>query len=134
MEGIYFGILLCSIAFFIAVIYLSVMLRRVANVTTTLGNSLKGVERQLEYITPELIKNIKESEKTVDELSENLAATDSLFQTADNVGKSIDNLNGTYQQYKEKITDEEFKKQRDAVVEAIKWGEAANQIISKWKK
>mgnify|MGYP001397549720 CR=1 FL=1 len=134
MEGIYFGILLCSIAFFVAVIYLSVMLRRVANVTITLGNSLKGVERQLEYITPELINNIKESEKTVDELSENLAATDSLFQTVDNVGESIDNLNITYQKYKEKVTDEEFKKQRDAVVEAIKWGEAANQIISKWKK
>ncbi|RLL39947.1 DUF948 domain-containing protein [Oceanobacillus piezotolerans] len=134
MEVIYFGILLCSIAFFIAVIYLSIVLRRVADVTRSLGYTLKDVEKQFNYITPALIQTIRETEKTVDEMGANLKATDSVFDSIHQVGESINNVNQTFKQYSDNMTEESFRKQIKPFVEGIRWGEAVLQVYSKWKK
>ncbi|WP_068677052.1 DUF948 domain-containing protein [Oceanobacillus sp. Castelsardo] len=134
MEIIYFGILLCSIAFFIAAIYISITLKRLANVTSSLGETLRDVEKQFEYITPQLTKTIQEVHTTIDEISEDMKVTDSVFETVENVGNSINSINDTYKVYKDKITDEKIKKQLRPTVEAIKWGEAAMQVIKKWKR
>jgi uncharacterized protein YoxC len=134
VEIIYFGILLCSIAFFIAAIYISITLKRLANVTSSLGETLIDVEKQFEYITPQLTKTIQEVHTTIDEISEDMKATDSVFETVENVGNSINSINDTYKSYKDKMTDEEIKKQLRPTIEAIKWGEAALQVIKKWKR
>ncbi|WP_179151974.1 DUF948 domain-containing protein [Oceanobacillus senegalensis] len=133
MEIVYFGILICSIAFFISAIYISVFLKRLTDVTRSLGYTLKDVEEQFGYITPQLMTTIKEAQQTVDELEENMNATDSVFDSVDNVGKSINSLNDTYKNYKEKITDEQFQKQLKPTVELIKWGEALTQVFKKTK-
>ncbi|MFD1850663.1 DUF948 domain-containing protein [Oceanobacillus bengalensis] len=134
MEAIYIGILLCSIAFFVAVIYISLVLKRVATVTRSLGTTLKEVERQFGYVTPELINTLKETNKILDEMGENIKATDSVFDSVHNVGKSINTLNSTYKNYQEKVSGDQFKKQIKQVVEGVKWGEAVTQVFSKWKK
>ncbi|RKQ32279.1 DUF948 domain-containing protein [Oceanobacillus halophilus] len=134
MEIIYFGILLCSIAFFIAVIYISIVLKHLADVTRSLGYTLKDVEEQFSYITPQLMNTLKEANKTVDELEENIKATDSLFDSVHNVGESINSLNKSYKNYKDQVTDEQFQKQLKPAIEGIKWGEALTQILTKWKK
>jgi len=134
VEIIYFGILLCSIAFFIAAIYISITLKRLANVTSSLGETMRDVEKQFEYITPQLTKTIQEVHTTIDEISEDMKATDSVFETIGNVGNSINSINDTYKVYKDGITDEKIKKQLRPTVEAIKWGEAAMQVLKKWKR
>jgi len=63
-----------------------------------------------------------------------MKATDSVFETIGNVGNSINSINDTYRVYKDGITDEKIKKQLRPTVEAIKWGEAAVQVIKKWKR
>ncbi|WP_197046762.1 DUF948 domain-containing protein [Oceanobacillus salinisoli] len=134
MGIIYFGILLCSIAFLIAVIYISIVLKRLADVTRSIGTTLKDVEKQFEYITPQLTDTIKEVHKTVDEMSGNIEATESLFDSVENVGQSINSINETYNSYKDKLTNEQFQKQLRPAIEGIKWGEAVSQIFKKWKK
>jgi len=61
----------------------------VANVTKSLGTTLKEVEQKLQYITPQLSSSIRETSKLVDDTGEKMKATDSIFDSIDNVGKSF---------------------------------------------
>jgi len=65
MEAVSLGILLCSIAFAIVVIYLSFVLNRVANVTKTLGTTVKAAEEQIGKVLPQLHQTLQESRVTV---------------------------------------------------------------------
>lgn len=96
MEIFYVSILFVSIAFAIVAIYLSFVLKRVANMVKTLGTSLGELERELEYMTPHLTKTLNESSKLVDDIREKINATDSVFDSAENVGKSVISLNEVY--------------------------------------
>ncbi|RDW21903.1 DUF948 domain-containing protein [Oceanobacillus arenosus] len=134
MEIIYLAILLCAIGFAIAAIYISFVLKRVADVTKTLGTTLKEVEQQLQTITPQLSISIKETAKLVDDTGEKMKATDSIFDSIDNVGKSIYTLTEAYKTSTAKLNDEQFQQSLKPIVEMLKWSEVVSQVFSKWKK
>ena len=131
MEAVSLGILLCSIAFAIVVIYLSFVLNRVANVTKTLGTTVKAAEEQIGKVLPRLHQTLQESRVTVNELENHLHTADHLVDTVHNVGKSVQHLNEAYAQYKQSVSEEAFQSQIKSVVEGIKWGEAVDQVVSK---
>ncbi|RDW18623.1 DUF948 domain-containing protein [Oceanobacillus chungangensis] len=134
MEIIYLAILLCSIGFAIAAIYISLVLKRVADVTKSLGTTLKEVEQQLRYITPQLSSSIRETAKLVDDTGEKMKATDSIFDSIDNVGKSVQSLTEAYKTSTAKLNNEQFQESLKPIVEVLKWSEAVSQVFSKWKK
>lgn len=131
MEAVSLGILLCSIAFAIVVIYLSFMLKRVADVTRTLGTSVKFAEQQILEVLPELHQTLRETRVTVDELETHVHTADQLVDTVHNAGKSMQHLNEAYSQYRQSVSEESFQNQIKSVIEGIKWGEAVNQVVTK---
>lgn len=133
MGIIYLGILLCSIAFAIVAIYLSIVLKRVANTVTSLGTSLGELEKELENITPQITETLQESNKLIDDISEKVRATDSVFDSADNVGISINTLNEAYKDKSKSLSDVELEQKMKPFVEGITWSEALVQLIGKWK-
>lgn len=134
MGMIYLGILLCSIAFAIAVIYISFVLKRLSNTIGSMGKTLGEVEKELQYITPQLKQTIREADKAVDDMAEKVKATDGLFDSIGDVGVSIDSLNQAYDNSIKKLSPEQFEKKTKPFVEGIKWSEAALFLYSKWKK
>ncbi|MEC5425982.1 DUF948 domain-containing protein [Virgibacillus sp. C22-A2] len=132
MEIVYFSTLLIAIAFTIVVIYIALLLHRISGVINTLGSTLGEVEKELDNITPQLRQAVKETEIMVDDMEDKLKSTDSFFDTAENVGTSINTLNSTYSN--QKLSTEQFEKKIQPFVEGITWSEAAFQLYSKWKQ
>ncbi|PAV27860.1 general stress protein [Virgibacillus profundi] len=134
MGIIYLTCLLLAIAFVIIVIYAALVLKRISDTMRTLGKTLGEVETELQHITPELRKTVQETENIVDDMSDKLKATDSLFDTMENVGVSVNAVNQVYDRNSKKLSDEEFDSKMKPVIEGIKWSEAAFLLYSKWKK
>jgi len=130
MGIIYLAILLCSIGFAIATIYLAFILKRITAITKSLGKTLKEVEQQLHYITPQLNVSLKETAKLVDDTGEKLKATDSIFDSIDNVGTSVNTVSALFRKNADKLDEEQFQR----IAEGIKWSEVVFQVLSKWKK
>jgi len=131
MELIYLAILFVSIAFAITVVYLSVLLHRITNMMKTLGNSLDHVEGKMTDLTPSLRKSLQETGVLVDDVQEKLTATDSVFDSIENMGKSVHNLNEAYQMNSDQVSDEQFKQKVKPFLKGIKWSEAAFQLFKK---
>src|SRR5699024_3733997 len=135
MEGIiYFAILLCSIAFAIIAIYISLLLKRVSDSMKTVGNTFEKVEKQLRHITPQLKESLSETGKLIYDANEKLEATDTLFDTVENLGTSVHSINKVYTTKRSRTSDEEIFKRAQPFIEGIKWSEAAVQLYSKWKR
>ncbi|WP_249872593.1 DUF948 domain-containing protein [Oceanobacillus saliphilus] len=133
MDIIYVGILLCSIAFAIVVIYICLVLNRMTKTMKSLGTTMGEMEKELEYITPQLTQSVREADKLVDDISEKMRATDSLFDSFEDVGTTINSLNEVYKKQNQAITDMELEQKMKPFVGGITWSEAAVQIYSKWK-
>lgn len=133
MDIIYLGILLCSIAFAIVVIYISLVLKRLSNTMRSLGVSLGELEKELGYITPQLTQTIRESDKLVDDIREKIRATDDLFESVEDVGVTVNSLNEVYTEKSKALSDVELERKMKPFVEGITWSEAAVQLYAKWK-
>lgn len=134
MDVVYLGILLVSIAFAIVAVYICLVLRRVADTLYSLGHSLGEVEEKLQHITPQLEESVKETGRTVDDISDKMHATDSFFESLDHVGSSANAFNDYYQSKTEKLSDVKLQKKMTPFIEGMKWSEAAMRLYSKWKK
>ncbi|UJL46591.1 DUF948 domain-containing protein [Virgibacillus sp. NKC19-16] len=134
MGVIYLGILFCSIAFAVVVVYICLVLKRVSTTMEALGTTLGEVEKKFESITPEIKSTVQATEEMVDDMEVKLKATDSLFDTMENVGSSVNSMNHVYKQNREKLTNKEFRRKLTPFIEGIKWSEAAFLLYSKWKK
>ncbi|MFC4025598.1 DUF948 domain-containing protein [Oceanobacillus longus] len=133
MDIIYVGVLLCSIAFAIVVIYISLVLKRLADTMKSLGTSVGELEKELNYITPQLTQTVRETDKLVDDIGEKIRATDSLFDSVEEIGVTVNSLNEVYSQKSKGLSDVELEKKMKPFVGGITWSEAAVQIYSKWK-
>jgi len=130
MEIISIGILLIAIAFAIAVVYLSLVLYRLSRTMRTLSKNMGEAERQMQYITPELTQTMKETEDLVDDLQEKITASESIVDSAEDMGKSLNAFNEIYQEYSKAMTDEAMMKKIKPFVSGMQWSEAAFQLFS----
>ena len=128
------GILLCSIAFAMVVIYICFILKRISNTLGTMGRNLNEVEKEIQYITPQLKQSIRETDKLIDDVDEKLEATDSVFDSIENTGISLQSLNQAYANSVKQLSDEQLRKQAKPFVVGIKWSVAAFYLYAKWKK
>ncbi|WP_087975102.1 DUF948 domain-containing protein [Oceanobacillus rekensis] len=133
MDIIYLGILLCSIAFAIVVIYISLVLKRLADTMKSLGTSMGELEKELEYITPQLTETVRETDKLVDDIGEKVRATDDLFDSVEDIGVTVNSLNEVYSEKSKTLSDVELEKKMKPFVGGITWSEAAVQLYTKWK-
>ncbi|WP_337018288.1 DUF948 domain-containing protein [Oceanobacillus massiliensis] len=133
MDILYLGILLCSIAFAIVAIYISMVLKRLTDTLKSLGSSMGELEREMEYITPQLTQTVRESDKLIDDISDKIKATDSLFDSAENIGASVNTLNEVYSEKSKNVSDVEMEQKMKPFVGGITWSEAAVQLFKKWK-
>lgn len=134
MGVIYLGILLCSIAFAGIVAYICLVLKRISTTMQTLGTTLGEVEKELESITPEIKETVQHTGNLVDDVSDKVNATDSVFDTLENIGNSANAVNDVYHHNREKLSDEQFQRKVTPFIEGIRWTEAAFLLYSKWKK
>lgn len=133
MDFVYIGVFLCAIAFAIVCLYMAKVLLRVSSTLTSLGNTLGEVETKMRYITSELENTIKETDKTMDDVEHKLRATDSLFDTLENVGSSITNFNEVVHHQSKKIADNRELRKVEPVAHSIQWSEVAFRLLQKWK-
>lgn len=134
MGIIYVGILFCAIAFAMVVIYICFVLKRVSNTMGTLGETLDEVDKKMQHVTPQLLKTIRETDKLIDDVDDKLKATDSVFDSIENAGVSLQSFNQVYAHSAKQLSDEQFQKKTKPFVESMKWSEAALYLYSKWKK
>jgi len=133
MDLIYLAILLVSVAFAITVIYLSVVLYRLTNTMKVLGTSIDEMEKKMNYITPQLRKSMQETDMLVEDIQDKLDATDSVFDSIENIGGTVHNLNKAYQSNSDLVTEEEFKQKTTPFVEGMKWSEVVMHLLKKSK-
>lgn len=134
MQGILsFAIMLLAIGFAIIVFYICYLLIRVSTSVRVLGETANKMEEKLKFITPELKNTIRETDRLVDDMDEKLKATDSVVDTIENVGTSVQTINQVYAAKKKRTSDEEIFKQAKPFIEGIKWSEVAIRLYSKWK-
>src|SRR5699024_8352512 len=89
---------------------------------------------QLRDITPQLKEPLRETGKLIYDANEKLEATDTLFDTVENLGTSVHSINEVYTTKRKKTCDEEIFKQAQPFMQGIKWSEAAIQLHSKRKR
>lgn len=133
MGLIYISILFIAIAFLVVTVYICFVLKRMTNTMKTLGNTLQGVEKQMEEIKPQIQTTIKESDALVDDVTEKVHATDSMFDSVQLLGESIQSANTVLQDNLGNLTDEEMDRKVKPYIEGIKWSEAGVQLFTQWK-
>ncbi|WP_052360758.1 DUF948 domain-containing protein [Oceanobacillus manasiensis] len=135
MEGIfYLAILLLALAFALVSIYIAIVLKRLADNIKTMGNTLGEFEKELQYITPPLKETIRETGNTIDDIQEKLDATNSVFDTVDHVGTSVNTTNEFIQSNYSELSDEEMQEKTKPFQEAIRWSEAALKVFNMFKQ
>lgn len=134
MELIYISILFVAIAFALVVAYLCFVLKRVSNTMSSLGSTMSDVEKQLTYITPQLTETIQGTDKLIEDVEEKVKATESIFDTVEEFGTSLNSANKAFQNRFGKLTDEEMDRQVKPFIEGIKWSEVAVRLYSSWKE
>ena len=134
MELVYLSLLFIAIGFAFVVIYICFVLKRVSNTMKSLGSTLGEVEKQVNYITPQLTETIRETDKMVDDVEEKVKATDSLFDSAGEFGTSIQTANEVFHNRFGKLTDEEMDQKVKPFIEGIKWSEVGVKLYSSWQK
>lgn len=133
MGLIYISILFIAIAFLIVTVYICFVLKRMTNTMMTLGRTLQDVEKQVETMKPEILSTIKESDALVDDVAEKVEATDSMFDSVQSIGESIQSANTVLQENMGNLTDEEMDRKLKPYIEGIKWSEAGVQLFTQWR-
>jgi uncharacterized protein YoxC len=128
------GILFCAIAFAMVVIYICFVLKRVSNTIGTMGTTLDDVDEKMQDITPRLLQTIRETDHLIDDVDDKLKATDSVFDSIENTGASLQSLNQAYAHSAKQLSDVQFQEITKPFVEGMKWSEAALYLYAKWKK
>lgn len=134
MELIYLSLIIIAAAFLIIVIYLCFVLKRISNTMKSLGSALIDVERQFNYVTPQIGEIIRETDKTIDDVSEKVKATDNLFDSIEELGTSLQNVNEIYNSRFGKLTDEEMDQKLKPFIEGIKWSEVAVKLYTDYQE
>lgn len=134
MELIYLSLFMVAIAFAVVVVYLCIVLKRVSNTMKSLSSTLGEVEKQVNYITPQLSDTIKETDRTIDDAREKVEATDSLFDSVQGLGISLQNVNDVFHSRFGKMTDEEMDQKIKPFVEGIKWSEVGVKLYTTFQK
>jgi uncharacterized protein YoxC len=135
MSGIiYISILFIATAFLIATIYICVVLHRMMRMMKSLSQTLGTVEKQVENMKPHLLATLKETDLSINDLEEKLKATDSMFDSVQILGESVQSANTAVQNGIGNLTEEEMDKMVKPYIEGIKWSEASLELFKKWKK
>ncbi|TQS76168.1 DUF948 domain-containing protein [Ornithinibacillus gellani] len=135
MQGIiYYTILLCAIAFAIVIVYISLLLKRIADSFKTTGKTLHEVERKLEYMTPQIRQTVKEVGSTVDDIRDKVSATDSMFDALEDVGQAVKNADGAVANKLGGISPTDAIRKSKPFLDQVVWMEAARFLFRRWKK
>jgi len=129
MAVIYVGILFVAIAFAIVACYAAFALSRFADTMRSFGRSMTELEKEMHYITPQLTESLQEADKLVDDLSEKVSATDSVFDRVEEVGTSVNVMNSIYREQKDALSEVDLEKKLQPFITGITWSEAFMQII-----
>jgi uncharacterized protein YoxC len=133
-DILYLTLLIVAIAFAITVIYIAVVLFRVAKLLKTMGGTLGRVDAEMKQVLPDLKNTLHEAHVAVSDVEEKLKSTDPLFATVENFGNSVNNINQALQKADSTLTSSEFEKQTKPYIEGIRWTETAFYLYNKWKK
>lgn len=133
MGLIYISILLIAIAFLIAVVYICFVLKRVTNTMKTLRGTLGSAEKQIGKMTLVLSETIKETDELMVDVTEKAQATDSIFDSVQLFGESIQSANTALQNGLGNLTEEEMDRKVKPFIEGIRWSEVAVQLYGVWK-
>ncbi|MEI3600159.1 MULTISPECIES: DUF948 domain-containing protein [unclassified Oceanobacillus] len=133
MGLIYLSILLVAIAFLITVVYICFVLKRVTNTIQTLRGTIGSAEERVEKMTPVLSQTIKETDELMADVTEKVQATDSMFDSVQLFGESVQSANTALQNGLGNLTDEEMDRKVKPFIEGIKWSEVAVQLYGTWK-
>ncbi|MFS0749496.1 DUF948 domain-containing protein [Oceanobacillus sp. 1P07AA] len=133
MAVIYVGILFIAIAFAIVACYAAFALSRFSDTMRSLGKSMTELEKEMHYITPQLTESLQEADKLVDDISEKVNATDSVFDHVEDVGTSVQTMNQLYLQQKETLSEAELEKKLQPFITGITWSEAFMQVFKMYR-
>lgn len=134
MELLYIGVFLCAVAFAIVCFLMAKVLLHVSGTLKSLGNTLGEVETKMQYITAELENTIKESGKTIDEFEHKLKVTDGLFDTLENVGSTVTNLNQVVDGQTRNLASDRALRNAEPVAHSLQWSEVGFRLFKKLKK
>lgn len=133
MGLIYLSILLVAIAFLIATVYICFVLKRLTNTMRSLSVTLGSAEEQVGKMTPVLLQTIKETDELIGDVTEKVQATDSMFDSVQLLGESVQSANTALQNGLGNLTDAEMDRKVKPFIEGIKWSEVAVQLYGTWK-
>ncbi|BAC12147.1 DUF948 domain-containing protein [Oceanobacillus iheyensis] len=133
MAVIYVGILFIAVAFAIVACYAAFALSRFSDTMRSLGRSMTELEKEMHYITPQLTESLQEADKLVDDISEKVKATDSVFDHVEDVGTSVQTMNQLYLQQKETLSEAELEKKLQPFITGITWSEAFMQVFKTYQ-
>lgn len=135
MGLVYISILLIATAFLIVTVYICYVMKRVRNHMGTLSSTLNEVEKHLQTVTPRLATTLEEAGRFVDDATEKAKATDSVFDSVELLGETLQTTNTAIQNSisLNNLTDEELDRQMEPFIESIRWSEVAVKLYGKWK-
>ncbi|SHH88924.1 DUF948 domain-containing protein [Virgibacillus chiguensis] len=134
LDVLYLTLLMIAVAFALTVVFIVIVLHRFTKLLKTTGSALGQVEIDMQQTIPELHHTLKQTHVTVDDIGEKLQATDSLFTTADNVGRSVQNMNQTVQKTKPIWKKDRLEEDIEPYVEGIRWTAVASYLYKQWKE
>ncbi|MHA6253461.1 DUF948 domain-containing protein [Oceanobacillus sp. CAU 1775] len=134
MELIYLSTILIAVAFAIIVVYLCIVLKRVSNTMKSLSTTIGEVETKMNTITPELLETIQQTDKLVEDVEVKVQATDSLFDSLEDVGTSITSANDAFQNQFGELTDEEMDRKVKPFIEGIRWSEVGVRLYTDYQR
>ncbi|API92457.1 general stress protein [Virgibacillus pantothenticus] len=132
-DVLYLTLLIIAVAFALTVVFIVIVLHRFTKLLRTAGSTLGQVETDMQQTIPELQNTLHQTQVTVDDIGEKLQATDSLFDTAENLGHSVNHINQAIQKTKPTLTSNELEEETKLYVEGIRWSAAASYLYKQWK-
>ncbi|WP_158589676.1 MULTISPECIES: DUF948 domain-containing protein [Clostridia] len=133
-DVLYLTLLIIAVAFALTVVFIVIVLHRFTKLLRTAGSTLGQVETDMQQTIPELQNTLYQTQITVDDIGEKLQATDSLFDTAENLGHSVNHINQAIQKTKPTLTSDELEEETKPYVEGVRWSVAASYLYKKWKE
>lgn len=133
MGLIYLAILLAAVGFAIIAVYFSFVLYRLSKTMKVVNTSLVKVEETVNNMTPQLRDSLNETDMLIDDIQTKLDATDSVFDTVENIGQSVHNLADAFDKKSKQVTEEEMEQSFSPFARGMKWSEVASQLFKKAK-
>lgn len=134
MGLIYLSILLIAIAFLIVVVYVSIVMNRLTKTMKSLSTTLSGVEKQVQEMTPQLATTLKEADRLLDDATDKSGATESLFDSVQLLGESLQSANSAIQNSLSSLTEEEMDEKVKPYIKGMKWSEVAVTLYERWRQ